>query len=150
MDFLQKPFRWLQAISHYKATTSGGLNFAYELCVRKIKPEQRATLDLSSWEVAFNGAETVRPYRLERFARTFASCGFSTRAFYPCYGMAETTLFVSGGLKTEPPVVHHVKGTALEQNRVVTAASEQEEVRAIVGCGQPGWTRKLLSLTPNP
>jgi acyl-CoA synthetase (AMP-forming)/AMP-acid ligase II/acyl carrier protein len=148
VDFLQKPFRWLQAISRYKATTSGGPNFAYDLCVRKITPEQRAPLDLSSWEVAFTGAEPIRAETLERFAAAFESCGFRKEAFYPCYGMAETTLLVSGGLQTAPPVVHHVKGTALEQNRVVTAASEQEDVRAIIGCGQTWLDQKVVVVDP--
>ena len=148
VDFLQKPFRWLQAISRYKATTSGGPNFAYDLCVRKITPEERATLDLSSWEVAFTGAEPIRAETLERFTAAFDPCGFRKEVFYPCYGMAETTLFVSGGLKTDPPVIHHVKGTALEQNRVVIAASEQEDVRAIVGCGQTWLDQKIIVVDP--
>ncbi|MGL5835334.1 MAG: fatty acyl-AMP ligase, partial [Waterburya sp.] len=95
-SFLQRPYRWLQAISKYKGTTSGAPNFAYELCMQKITAEQRATLDLSSWQVAFNGAEPIRHQTLELFATTFADCGFRPSAFYPCYGMAETTLLVSG------------------------------------------------------
>ncbi len=75
-SFLQRPVRWLQAISHYKATISGGPNFAYEMCARKITPEQRDALDLSNWNVAYNGAEPVRADTMERFAATFASCGF--------------------------------------------------------------------------
>jgi acyl-CoA synthetase (AMP-forming)/AMP-acid ligase II len=94
--FLQSPFMWLQAISLAKATTSGGPNFAYDLCVRKVSEEQRAQLDLSSWKVAFNGAEPIRPATLKRFAKVFASCGFKPEAFHPCYGLAEATLFVSG------------------------------------------------------
>ena len=135
--FLQNPLRWLQAISRYKATTSGGPNFAYELCVNKISPEQRATLDLSSWEVAFNGAEPVRAETLERFAGTFADCGFRREAFYPCYGMAETTLIVSGGHASAPPVFQTVQKAALEQNRVVPAQVEDGGVLKLVGCGQP-------------
>ncbi len=134
--FLEKPLRWLQAISRYKATTSGGPNFAYELCVRKIKPEQRANLDLSSWEVAFNGSEPIRAETLERFAGTFSDCGFRREAFYPCYGMAETTLIVSGGFKTAPPVLQSVQAEALEQNRVVPACSDDDGSRTLVGCGQ--------------
>lgn len=144
MSFLQKPLRWLQAISRYKATTSGGPNFAYDLCVRKITPEQRATLDLSSWEVAFNGAEPVHVETIERFVRTFGPCGFLREAFYPCYGMAETTLFISGGLKTDLPIVHNVKATALEPTWVVAAASKQEEVRAIVGMGSTWLDQKIV------
>jgi acyl-CoA synthetase (AMP-forming)/AMP-acid ligase II len=114
--FLQRPLRWLQAISRYKATTSGGPNFGYELCVSKISNEQRETLDLSSWHVAFNGAEPVRAETLERFATAFEPYGFRREAFYPCYGMAETTLLVSGGLKAALPVLTTVHGDALEQH----------------------------------
>src|SRR5215469_1189810 len=112
--FLQRPLRWLQAISRAGGTTSGGPPFAYDLCVRKITPEQRATLNLSSWDVAFTGAEPVRYETLEHFAATFAPCGFRREAFYPCYGLAEATLIASGGLKAALPVVFTVQSTALE------------------------------------
>lgn len=134
--FLQQPWRWLRAISHYKATISGGPNFAYDLCVNKITPEQRESLDLSSWRVAFNGAEPVRAETLERFAATFAANGFRIESFYPCYGMAETTLIVSGRLKTDRPVVYQVERTALAQNQVVVTHDQQQESRKIVSCGQ--------------
>ncbi|MEP7339011.1 MAG: amino acid adenylation domain-containing protein [Acidobacteriota bacterium] len=97
LAFLQQPLRWLQCITRYQATTSGGPNFAYELCVRKIAAEQRRGLELGSWEVAFNGAEPVRAETMERFAAAFAPCGFRRAAFFPCYGLAEATLLVSGG-----------------------------------------------------
>ncbi|WP_199301018.1 fatty acyl-AMP ligase [Trichocoleus sp. FACHB-90] len=153
--FMQRPFRWLEAISRYKATTSGGPNFAYDLCIRKITPEQRATLDLSSWEVAFTGAEPVRAETLEQFASTFADCGFRKEAFHPCYGMAETTLIVSGGLKKAPPIIRQVDGAALERNRVVASVGKSESTRTIVGCGQTWLDQKILivdpeSLTPCP
>ncbi|MGK7876374.1 MAG: fatty acyl-AMP ligase [Xenococcaceae cyanobacterium] len=148
VTLIQKPLRWLQAISRYKATSSGGPNFAYDLLCRKVTPEERESLDLSSWEVAFSGAEPVRAETLERFARTFAPCGFRARAFYPCYGMAETTLFVSGGFKTAPPVVQHVDGAALEQNRVVAVAAEQRGARAIVGCGKTWLDDKIVIVDP--
>nr|AXN93619.1 PuwI [Symplocastrum muelleri NIVA-CYA 644] len=143
--FIQKPLRWLQAISRYKATTSGGPNFAYDLCVSKITPAERASLDLSSWNVAFNGAEPVRAETLERFTATFASCGFRREAFYPCYGMAETTLFVSGGLKTAAPVVLSVEGGAIDQNIVVPTTETGNNTRAIVGCGQT-WTDEKIAI----
>ena len=101
--FLQRPARWLEAISRYRATSSGGPNFAYELCVRAVPPEERAALDLSHWEVAFNGAEPVRHETLARFAEAFAPCGFRPRAFYPCYGLAEATLMVTGSRPAEVP-----------------------------------------------
>ena len=94
--FLMQPVRWLQAISRYKATISGGPNFSYELCTRRITPEQRETLDLSGWDVAYNGAEPVRGDTMKRFADAFASCGFRPGALHPCYGLAEATLVVSG------------------------------------------------------
>jgi len=145
--FLQKPLRWLQAISRYKATTSGGPNFAYDLCVRKITPEERSRLDLSRWEVAFNGAEPVRSETLERFANYFAECGFRKEALYPCYGMAETTLFVSGGLKTSPPLLYQVEAAALEENQVVAANSE-EGTSTIVGCGRTWLDEKIAIVDP--
>ena len=99
--FLQSPVRWLQAITRYRSTVSGGPNFAYELCLRKITREQLEQLDLSSWSVAFNGAEPVRYETLKRFSEVFTKCGFRPEAFYPCYGLAEATLMVSGGRKSE-------------------------------------------------
>ncbi|HYU30925.1 MAG TPA: amino acid adenylation domain-containing protein, partial [Thermoanaerobaculia bacterium] len=101
--FLQRPRRWLEAISRYQATTSGGPNFAYDLCVRRVGPAEREGLDLSSWRVAFNGAEPVRAGTIERFAAAFGPCGFGRDAFFPCYGLAEATLLVAGGTVGEGP-----------------------------------------------
>lgn len=148
VEFLQKPIRWLQAISHYKATTSGGPNFAYDLCIRKVTPEQLATLDLSSWEVAFTGAEPVRAETLEQFASTFAPCGFRKEAFYPCYGMAETTLIVTGGEKTALPITCNVEKAALEQNQIVKQHESQRDTQTIVGCGQSPSDQKVVIVDP--
>ncbi len=133
--FLQSPVRWLQAISRYQGTTSGGPNFAYDLCVRKIKPEQIQTLNLSNWEVAFNGAEPISAEVLERFTNTFSVCGFRREAFYPCYGMAEATLIISGGNKLSPPVETTIAASALEKNQIVLV-SPTEGTKTLVGCGQ--------------
>lgn len=146
--FIQQPRRWLQAISRYKGTTSGGPNFAYDLCVNKITPEEKANLDLSSWEVAFNGAEPVRSETLEQFTRTFADCGFRRETFYPCYGMAETTVFVSGVVTREPPVILQVSREALEQNRVVISNEEKRENRKIVSCGRAWLDEKIIIVEP--
>jgi acyl-CoA synthetase (AMP-forming)/AMP-acid ligase II/acyl carrier protein len=127
--FLQRPVRWLEAISRHRATTSGAPNFGYELCTRKVTAEECESLDLSSWTTAFNGSEPVRADTLEQFSKTFASCGFRPTAFYPCYGLAEATLFVSGS-------VPHVKTFAaqeLEQNRVIE--TNDAEARRLVSCG---------------
>ncbi|MBD2136217.1 fatty acyl-AMP ligase [Anabaena sp. FACHB-1237] len=147
VDFIQKPYRWLQAISRYKATTSGGPNFAYDLCIKKITPEQIASLDLSSWQVAFNGAEPVRYQTLKQFSDTFASCGFRPETFYPCYGMAETTLLVSGGVPAELPVICSIDETALEENRVVV--STEENSKKIVGCGKTSLEQKIIIVNPD-
>jgi acyl-CoA synthetase (AMP-forming)/AMP-acid ligase II len=146
--FLQRPLRWLQAISRTRATTSGGPPFAYDLCVRKITPEQRATLDLSSWNVAFTGAEPIRAETLERFAATFAPCGFRREAFYPCYGLAEATLIASGGLKSAPPIVFTVQSAALERNQVVAAPGEDTAARTLLGCGQSLGDQKIAIVDP--
>ena len=146
--FLQKPIRWLQAISSYKATTSGGPNFAYELCVSKIKLEQLETLDLSSWEIAFTGAEPIRAQTLERFTRTFGNCGFRKEAFYPCYGMAETTLIVSGGSKAQAPIIRSIKEAELLQNRVVPTSESKVGSRRIVGCGRSCSQQKIVIVNP--
>lgn len=149
MAFLQKPFRWLQAISRYRGTTSGGPDFAFDLCVRKITPNQRATLDLSSWRVAFNGAEPVRAETLERFTETFAPCGFRPEVFYPCYGLAEATLLVSGGHKTAPPIVRWFDGKSLEADRAVPIAAGEGGGRALVGCGQTMPDQQIVIADPN-
>jgi acyl-CoA synthetase (AMP-forming)/AMP-acid ligase II len=134
VSFLMRPIRWLQAISRYKATISGGPNFAYELCTRRITPEQRETLDLSSWDVAYNGAEPVRADTMKRFAAAFASCGFRPSAFHPCYGLAEATLLVSGGsLRDE--MFRTIQVAEFEQNRVVEASAQDQNVRTLVGSG---------------
>ncbi len=146
--FVQKPVRWLQAISRYGATTSGAPNFAYELLCQHVTTAQKQNLDLSSWEVAFTGAEPVRVETMERFVEAFASCGFRSEAFYPCYGMAEATLLISGGEKTAPPVVKYVDKAALEKNQVVVADSNKEGVKSLVGCGQ-AWLDGFIAIA-NP
>ncbi len=134
LSFLQRPRRWLAAISRYRATTSGGPNFAYDLCVAKIPPAEREGLDLSCWEVAFNGAEPVRAATLKRFAEAFAPAGFRRSAFLPCYGLAEATLLVSGS-RREPGILR-LAAADLERNGVREAAPE-EPGRELVGCGEP-------------
>ncbi len=134
--FLQKPIHWLQAISHYRATVSGGPNSAYDLCVRKITPEQCHDLDLSSWKIAFNGSEPIQAKTIQQFSEKFAPYGFRPQAFYPCYGMAETTLLISGSRKTEPPVLQPIDEIALQQHQVKLLKSESEISKTLVGCGR--------------
>ncbi len=109
---VQNPLRWLRAIDRFRGTVGGGPNFIYESCANLISAEQLRTLDLSSWEVAFNGAEPIHEATLERFAATFAPCGFRREALLPCYGLAEAVLMVSGGPKGSGAVVRALQSTA--------------------------------------
>jgi amino acid adenylation domain-containing protein len=133
-SFLQRPLRWLEAISRQRATTSGGPNFAYQLLADRVSDEQLATLDLSSWRVAFTGAEPVRVATLEQFASRFADSGFERGAFYPCYGLAEATLMVSGGRLGDGPVVARLQRPALERGEA-QPATEAHEARELVAYG---------------
>ncbi|NJM66277.1 MAG: fatty acyl-AMP ligase [Acaryochloris sp. RU_4_1] len=146
--FLQSPIRWLQAISRYQATTSGGPNFAYDLCLRKIKPEQLHDLELSSWQVAFNGAEPISAQTLQDFATTFKPCGFRSEAFFPCYGLAEATLIVSGGQTIAQPAIKTVQGAALEQHQVVPITADDPDARTLVGCGSALQGQQIVIADP--
>ncbi len=137
LAFLQQPVRWLRAISRARATTSGGPNFAFDLCVQKVSAEQRQELDLSSWSLAFNGAEPVRPDTLERFAAAFAPCGFRREAFYPCYGLAESTLLLSSGRRLDGPRIRSFVAGELERHRAQATAPGTADARTLVGCGMP-------------
>ena len=148
MAFLQRPARWLQAITRYRATTSGGPNFAYQLCVRKVTPEEREGLDLSSWVAAFNGAEPVRAETLRSFAETFAPYGFRREAFYPCYGLAEATLFVSGGQAARAPVLFQARASSLEAGRAEAVPEGDAAARALVSCGGAFLGQRIVVVEP--
>ncbi|HEV3192306.1 MAG TPA: fatty acyl-AMP ligase, partial [Polyangiaceae bacterium] len=136
-QFLRRPARWLEAISCFRATTSGAPNFAYQLCVQRITAQEKDRLDLSSWSVAFTGAEMVRAATLQRFAEEFASCGFRRQALYPCYGLAESTLLVSGGIVGTGWRTRHLKRSALVEREIVEASAGHSDVEAVVSCGMP-------------
>ncbi|QRK05626.1 amino acid adenylation domain-containing protein [Archangium violaceum] len=148
VDFLKKPIRWLQAISKYKATTSGGPNFAYDLCTRKVTPEELAELDLSRWDLAFNGAEPIRPETLKRFTETFGPRGFQEKAFYPCYGLAEATLIVTGGHKAEPPIQRTLDTVALQKSKAELVPTSHVTAQTQVGSGRCLTDQKLLIVHP--
>jgi acyl-CoA synthetase (AMP-forming)/AMP-acid ligase II len=135
MAFVAKPVRWLQAIGRYKATTSGGPNFGYEHSLKRIKQQEKEQLDLSSWRVAYNGSEPVRAETLARFADAFRACGFRPRAFFPCYGLAEATLFVSGGPVDREPRVMNLRSPGGPQTTAVDAPNSERD-RPVVSCGQ--------------
>ena len=148
VSFLQRPFRWLDAISKYKATTSGAPNFAYDLCVDKITPEQLETLDLSSWSLAVCGAEPIRPETLERFARTFEPAGFRRSSFYPCFGLAESTLIVSGGDGPAEPRLLTIDRKPLERDRVVLSSSDDANSLTLISCGRSIIDQKIVIVNP--
>jgi acyl-CoA synthetase (AMP-forming)/AMP-acid ligase II len=147
--FLQRPLRWLRAISRYQGTYSGGPNFAYELCVQKSTPEQLESLDLQGWQVAFNGAEPVRSHTLQRFINVFEVCGFRREAFYPCYGLAESTLFVTGGMRGKGYIERSFKKKQLEHRRVAPVALEhaphEGDALNLVGCGW-SWGKQQIAI----
>jgi 8-amino-7-oxononanoate synthase/acyl carrier protein len=151
MSFLQQPIRWLRTISRYKATVSGAPNFAYQLCVDKITEEELAGIDLSTWKTAFNGAEPVRASTLEQFTAKFEKCGFRRNAFLPCYGMAETTLIVTGGPQAEPAPLMAFDTRELEANQVVPCPLNDANARQLVACGQvlPGETVLIVDPQTN-
>jgi acyl-CoA synthetase (AMP-forming)/AMP-acid ligase II len=143
LRFLTKPVRWFHVIDEFKVTTTGGPNFCYDHCVNHIEPFDIEELDLSSWKVAFNGAEPVRSETLARFTNKFSSIGFSTRSFFPCYGMAETTLFVTGGPHDLPPRIICMPGDGAQ------TLSLKKTEHAIVSCGKVSDDFDLLIVDPN-
>lgn len=136
--FLQRPLRWLRCVSDCRATFSGGPNFAYELCTSRIGPEQKDSLDLSRWRIAFSGAEPVRQETLDRFAEAFAPCGFRREALAAGYGLAEATLMVTLSRPGAPPASYRAAAAELERNRLVPVTTAEGGARTLVGCGSPG------------
>jgi acyl-CoA synthetase (AMP-forming)/AMP-acid ligase II len=134
--FLQRPLRWLKAISRYRGYVSGAPNFAFDLCVEKISEEQKRELDLSHWGALFSGAEPIRLSSLERFAEAFAGCGFSRRVLMPGYGLAEATLVVSLGHPSSDSrlVNQQVNKAELKLGRIVPE-SDPAQSQSIVACG---------------
>jgi acyl-CoA synthetase (AMP-forming)/AMP-acid ligase II len=148
LSFLQRPARWLQAISHFKATHSVAPNFAYELCVQKLKPEEVSELDLRTWTVAVNGAEPVRDETMDRFAAKFGPCGFRYDSFCPGYGLAEATLKVTAVRKGETPKVLTVLRSSLERGRVLESGSAEGDSRNLVGCGTSMIDTRVVIVNP--
>ncbi len=148
MAFLEKPLRWLKAISEYRAHTSGAPNFAFDLCVQKISAKEKSQLDLSSWKLAFNGSEPIHADTLDRFAEVFACCGFQREVFYPCYGLAEATLLVTGGEKTLSPITKSFSRANMEQHIASTKLSNNDEFRKLVSCGYVGNDHHIRIVDP--
>ncbi len=132
--FMRRPRTWLQAISDYKGTVCGSPNFGYDHCTQRIKAAQLQGLDLSSWRVACNAAEPINPKTLEQFSNMFATAGFKRSAFYPCYGMAEATVFITGVNPAVDPVVTDFDKNLLAENIVAVSNNSQQAI-SLVGCG---------------
>lgn len=147
VDFLQQPLRWLRGIAEARIAVSGGPNFAYELCIDKITPEQCTGLDLSCWSVAFCGAEPVRAGTLERFAAKFAPYGFRVEAFTPCLGMAESTLMTTCTPQAQAPVVITCDTAALAQHRVeiIDPTTPAQPSQRLVSSGR-GWLDQTVCI----
>jgi len=133
--FIQKPLRWLKAITKYKGTHSGAPNFAFDHCVDGIPEEERAGLDLSSLNTLYCGAEPIRKSTFTRFIEVFTHYGLKTTMLYPCYGMAETTLIIAGPPAGRGPEYLCISGTLLEQNKIQKVEENDADARFLVGVG---------------
>lgn len=141
---LKHPHRWLQTISRYRADICPAPNFAFDYCVRRVTEAQKDTLDLSNWKIACIGAEPIRAETMRRFAQSFARCGFRPEAFYPCYGLAEATLFVTGGDVGRPLVVR--RGPSSPEK--TTGGEPAPHGVELVGCGRPAKGLEVLVVDP--
>ncbi len=128
--FLERPVRWLRVVSHFGGTISGGPDFAYRLCSERVSESDLAALDLSSWQIAFSGSEPIRDDTLAGFAEKFSPCGFKAERFFSCYGLAEATLFVTGGLRQQGITALQVDGESLAQN-----IAKPGDDSVVMGCG---------------
>ncbi len=135
LAFVKRPLRWLQAIQKYGATHSQAPNFAYELCIKRIKPAKREGLNLSGWLSAGNAAEPINPRVMREFHEAFADYGFKWESFSPAYGLAEATLLVSSTPVGEAPVILSLEASELEKGRIALAGPESSYIREAVSCG---------------
>ncbi|QMT61114.1 fatty acyl-AMP ligase [Legionella sp. PC997] len=143
-SFLQNPLSWLQNISKYRATISGSPNFAYDYCVKRIKEEKKQGLDLSCWQIASNGAEPIRKETLEHFYHAFKDYGFHKEAFFPCYGLAEATLLVTGATPGTPYRALALCKKQYQDHRVHFAPKESSQSHSLISCGRFMQTVKIV------
>ncbi len=146
--FLKNPILWLDAISNYRGTCAGAPNFGWDYCAKKITDEQKGRLDLSHLEVAYNGSEPIRASTLRNFIAAFGRCGMRPSALFPCYGMAETTLFVSGGPLGTEPQVRTVSKSLLEGNQIRDVAPGGDDARDIVSSGTIASSTSVVIVDP--
>lgn len=146
--FVRQPSLWLRAISRYRAKLAGGPNFAYDLAVERYAPEKLQGVDLSCWDIALNGADMVRATTLERFHALHHAHGFRAESFLPCFGLAEATLYVSGGPRQRKTRVVTADPAILEQDGRVAPPATPAEGRQFVGCGEPSWEVEVAIVDP--
>ena len=144
--FLERPARWLRALSRYGGVVGGGPNFAYDLCAARIDPTEMDGVDLSVWRGAFNGAEVVRQKTIRRFTDTFAPYGFAPEAFFACYGLAEATLIVTGAPRGRPPRMFRADESELRCRRLVPSAGPG---RTLVSSGRPVHQTRVAVVDPD-
>jgi acyl-CoA synthetase (AMP-forming)/AMP-acid ligase II len=146
--FAARPQSWLRALSEYKGTISAGPNFAYQLCVDRVAREEVANLDLSSWRVAICGAEPINPDTVEQFLERYMAAGFDPCCLFPSYGLAEATLFVSGGRRGAPPRVLGVDAQILERQGIAEPSISSADARRLVACGAPASNLDVAVVDP--
>ncbi len=137
VTFLRRPLRWLEAVSRFAITHSGGPNFSYEACLRAVRQQEGWRVDLGTWMVASCGAEPIHPDTVEQFIDTFGPRGFRRKAFAPGYGLAEATLLVTMKRAGAEPSFLHVEADALADSIVKESPSSERGTRTLVGCGEP-------------
>ncbi len=137
LRFLARPLNWLQAIDHHRGTLSASPNFGYELCLHKVTPDQLEALDLSSWRLAFNGAEPVSPATLKRFAERFAPCGLRPEAMAPVYGLAEAAVGLAFPPLGRAPLVDSVRrDSLLRHGRAEPLPADHPDALQLPACGR--------------
>ncbi|VVE72162.1 Linear gramicidin synthase subunit B [Pandoraea anapnoica] len=147
--FLERPVRWLRAIDTFGGTVSGGPDFAYRLCAQRIDTATIGSLNLSGWRLAFSGSEPVRHDTLVDFCEAFAPAGFDPKAVYPCYGLAEATLFVTGGQRGDGMTATDFDRSALAQQRAEASGDHSDDSAMLVGCGTTPLDHEVRLMTWN-
>jgi acyl-CoA synthetase (AMP-forming)/AMP-acid ligase II len=145
--FLQRPLNWLRIIHEYRAELASAPNFAFDLCVRRFRPDQMEGIDLSNWKIAMNAAEPLHSDTILRFAKTFEPYGFDAAAMYPAYGLAEATLMVTGSERDQQPCICNVSRTALQDGNVRPATGL--DTQSVVSCGQALVGQHVAIVDPN-
>ena len=147
-DFLRSPVIWLNSITKYRGITAGCPNFALDFCVERISEEQKMDIDLTSLKVLFCGSEPIRKKTLDNFSNAFKNCGFTTNKFLPCYGLAESTLLVTGIHCSEPPEYLKVDRQNLERTGKIILSQDNTRSSELVGCGYPWLDGKVIIVDP--